>query len=332
MKQVLRKIGIVAGTVVMAGLTAPLIIPLPPLEGTAPPESLADPESRFIRIGSVNVRYKRRGDRMPLFLLLHGYLRTLFSWQHQLESLGEIGTAVAYDRPAFGLSSRPMPGDWSGPSPYGYRAQAEMAVQLIEALGFDRAILIGHAMGARVAALTAMLYPERVERLVLVAPGTPDPGRQAWQRLFMATPQMRRLGPVMLRNRVARQVDEMLEKSWYRPEEIPSETRNEYQALLRVADWDRALWELARATESLEKAIELESLCMPTLVVAGEKDGVAQTDRIIRTAAAIPHAHLALIPESGHAPQEETPAAFADAIREFLATPGTARHARASLG
>lgn len=324
MKQVLRKIGIVAGTVVMAGLTAPLLVPLPPLEGTMPPESLADPESRYIRVGSVQVRYKRRGDRRPLFLMLHGYLRTLYSWQRLFEPLGDIGTAVAYDRPAFGLSSRPMPGDWSGRSPYGYRAQAEMAVQLMDALGFDRAILIGHAMGARVAALTAKLYPERVERLVLVAPEPSGQGRSAWQRLFMSTPQMRRLGPVMLRNRVARQIEAMLQKSWYRPEEIPPETRREYERLFEVNDWDRALWELARASESLEKTLELETLRVPTLVIAGEKDGVAQTENVVRTAATIPHAHLALIPESGHTPQEETPVAFADAIKEFLATPDTA--------
>ncbi len=321
MKQVLRKIGIIAGTVVMAGLTAPLLVPLPPLEGTAPPESLADPESRFVRIGSVNVRYKRRGDRRPLFLMLHGYLRTLHSWHRLFEPIGEIGTGVAYDRPAFGLSSRPMPGDWRGRSPYGYRAQAEMAVQLIDALGFDRAILIGHAMGAHVAALTAKLHPERVDRLVLVAPEPAGPGRRAWQRLFMATPQMRRLGPVMLRNRVTRQIEEMFQKSWYRPEEIPPETRREYLGLFRVNDWDRALWELAQATESLENSLELETLEMPTLVVAGEKDVVAQTERIVRLTASIPHAHLALIPEAGHAPQEETPVAVVDAIKEFLATP-----------
>jgi len=317
----LRKIGIVAGTVAMASLTAPLLVPLPPLEGTVAPESLADAESKFIRLGSVNVRYKHRGERSPVFILLHGYLRTISSWHGIFPSFENIGSAIAYDRPAFGLSSRPMSGEWKGPSPYGYRAQAGMAIQLMDALDVDRAVLIGHGMGARIAALASLLYPQRVQRLVLVAPEPSDRGRPAWQRLFMASPQMRRLGPVLLRNRVARQVEEVLANSWHQPDRIPEEMRREYENLLNVHDWDRGLWELARATESLDKKISLRTLRVPTLVVAGEKDTVADTARIVRIAAAIPHAHLALIPEAGNAPHEETPQAFMDALTEFLAAP-----------
>jgi pimeloyl-ACP methyl ester carboxylesterase len=321
MKQLLRKVGIVAGTVAMASLTAPLIVPLPPLEGTVSPESLADAESKFIRLGSVNVRYKRRGEGSPFFVLLHGYLRTSRSWHGVMASFEEIGSAVAYDRPAFGFSSRPMPGEWRGPSPYGYHAQAAMATQLMDALDVDKATLVGHGMGARIAALTALLYPQRVERLVLVAPEPSDGGRPAWQRLFMASPQMRRLGPVLLRSRVARQVEEMLGNSWQRPERMPPEMRMEFQSILSVHDWDRGLWELARANETLDKTISLKTINVPTLVVAGKKDVIADTERIVRIAAGIPRAHLAVIPEAGNAPHEERPDAFMDAMKEFVAAP-----------
>ncbi len=321
MNQVLRKIGIVAGTVAMASLTAPLLVPLPPLEGTVAPEDLADGESKFIRLGSVNVRYKHRGGHSPFFLLLHGYLRTVYSWHGVFSSFEKIGSVVAYDRPAFGLSSRPMPGEWRGPSPYGYRAQAGMAIQLMDALDIDRAVLIGHGMGARIAALTAILYPQRVQRLVVVAPEPSDRGRPAWQRLFMASPQMRRLGPVLLRNRVGRQVEAVLRDSWIHQDPISQEMRREYENILSVHDWDRGLWELARATESLDKKFSLKDIKVPTLVVAGEKDTVADTGRIVRIAAGIPDAHLALIPEAGNAPHEETPGAFMDAMMEFLSRP-----------
>lgn len=321
MKQLLRKIGIVAGTVAITGLTAPLIVPLPPLEGTVPPESLADPTSKFIQTGRISIRYKRLGEKKPFFLLLHGYLRTLYTWEKVFKPLSEMGSPIAYDRPAFGLTSRPMPGDWKGHSPYGYRAQAEMAIQFMDALELDQTVMIGHGMGAHIAMLAAELFPKRVDRLILVAPNPGDRGRPAWQRLFMATPQMRRLGPVMLRSRVAHQIEDMLHLSWYDPARIPAEMKEEYERLLLVNDWDRALWELARATESLDKVISPENIRVPTLVMAAEKDDGTDTERTIRLAAEIPHAHLALIPETGHAPQEETPLAFVQAIREFLETP-----------
>jgi hypothetical protein len=61
MNKTIRKIGIFAGAVLMTGVTAPLLLPIPPLEGTVPPDELGDSDSRFIRIGSVTVHFKRRG-------------------------------------------------------------------------------------------------------------------------------------------------------------------------------------------------------------------------------------------------------------------------------
>ncbi len=321
MKQFLRKVGIVAGTVLMAGVAAPLLVPLPPLDGTVPPEDLADGQSTFVSLGDIKVHCRRSGNKGSCFLLLHGYLRSIFSWQSVIDSLASLGVAIAYDRPAFGLTTRPMPGEWKGSNPYGYRGQTVMLIQLMDALSVDKAILIGHGMGAGIAALTAQLYPRRVERLVLVAPDPPEQGLPGWQRLFMATPQMRRLGPVLLRGRVMRQIDEMLQRLRQDSPQAALKMKEEYEKILRVNDWDRALWELAHANEPLEKLLSPESLQSPTLVVAGEKDSVDRYERIVRLAARIPHSNLALIPDAVDAPHEETPDAFMEAIKEFLATP-----------
>jgi pimeloyl-ACP methyl ester carboxylesterase len=214
-----------------------------------------------------------------------------------------------------------MPGEWKGPSPYGSKAQAEMAVRTMEALGIEQATLIGHGMGARIAAMTAALCPAMVERLILVGPHPPRTGRPAWQRLFMATPQMKRLGPVLLRNRVSRQIEEIVQGSWLRPDEIPAEMIRDFELLFRTNDWDRGFWELSRASESADKGGLPNNLLMPTLIIAGEKDTIADTASIIRMTAKIQHAHLALIPDSGHAPHEESPGPFLEAVREFLEMP-----------
>ncbi len=321
MKQLLRKIGVVAGTVAMAGITAPLIVPLPALENTVPPESLAGPDCSYMTIGGVNLRFRRSGNRKPIFVLLHGYLRTLYSWGRVFEQLADLGGALAYDRPGFGLTSRPMPGEWKGLSPYGSRAQAEMAIRFMEALGIEQATLIGHGMGARIAAMMAASRPAMVERLILVGPHPPRTGRPGWQRLFMGTPQMKRLGPVLLRSRVARQLEEIVQGSWLHPDEIPAEMIRDFELIFRANDWDRGFWELARASESADKGGLPKNLPMPTLIIAGEKDTIADTKSIIRMTAEIAHAHLALIQDAGHAPHEESPGPFLQAVREFLEMP-----------
>ncbi len=319
MNKIIRKIGIVAGAVVMTGLTAPLLIPIPPLEGTLPPEEVADPDSRFIRLGNVTVHFKRRGKGRPSFVLLHGYLGGTFSWHETLDALAGIGSVMAYDRPAFGLTSRPLPGEFNGPNPYGCEAQARMLVDLMDSLGISQATLIAHGMGCGLAALAALLHADRVEHLVLISPETKRHGRPAWQRLFMATPQMRRLGPVLLRNKVIGQVEELLQKAWHNPALISTEKRDSYYKILRLDDWDRALWELARATLPSPKICPFEKIQVPTLVVTGDDDRVEGTQEIIRLAATIPQAHLAVLPGAGYSPHEEAPQAFFQALEEYLA-------------
>ncbi len=319
MNKTIRKIGVVAGAVLMTGLTAPLLVPIPPLDGTVPPEEVGDPDSRFIRIGGLTVHFKRRGKGNPVFLLLHGYLGGTFSWNQIMDPLAEIGTAVAYDRPAFGLTSRPMPGEWKGPNPYGYDAQVKLLVELMDSLEIREAAVIGHGMGCGLAALAAHKHPDRVTHLVLVSPETTGRARPAWQRILMATPQMRRLGPVLLRNQVIGQVEELLQKGWHNPSLVSPEKRDSYYRVLRVNDWDRALWELARAVRPMQSACPLERIQTPLLVVTGEDDRIEGAGEIIRLAAQIPQAQLAVLPDAGYSPHEEAPGAFLQALTEYLA-------------
>ena len=101
----------------------PLLVPVPPLPDTVPPEQLADPDSRFLDVGGLRLHYKRLGTGKQAVLLLHGFASSTFSWREVMAPLSEDHTVVAYDRPSSGLTDRPLPGDGSGESPYGPRAQ-----------------------------------------------------------------------------------------------------------------------------------------------------------------------------------------------------------------
>lgn len=68
----LRGLGIGLLVLLFLLLVSPFLVPVPPLEGTVPPEALADPDSRFVEINGLNVHYKMRGAGEPVFVLLHG--------------------------------------------------------------------------------------------------------------------------------------------------------------------------------------------------------------------------------------------------------------------
>ena len=137
------RIGIaIAAFIVTALLVVPLVWPVPPLEDTLPPTSLAGPDSLFIEIDGVSVHYEAWGippasDSIDTaFVLLHGFGASTFSWREVAGPLSERMPVVAFDRPAFGLTERPL--SWTGANPYSPETQAELTVKLMDELGIDR--------------------------------------------------------------------------------------------------------------------------------------------------------------------------------------------------
>ncbi len=288
------------------------------MEGTRPPEALADPDSRFVEALGLRVHYKERGRGEPVFVLLHGFGASTFSWREVMGPLGQTGRAIAFDRPGFGLTSRPMPGQWTGRSPYSTEVQVDLTVALLDAWGVERAVLVGNSAGGTVALLVALAHPERVRALVLVdAAIYTRGGAPSWLRPLLATPQMRRLGPFLLRA-FPSQGESLLRLAWHDPGKITPEVLEGYRKPLQVENWDRALYELTVATAVPDLALRLQEVRVPTLVITGDDDRIVPTEESVRLARELPNAQLAVLQACGHVPQEECPGPFLEAVGRFL--------------
>ncbi|HSO27736.1 MAG TPA: alpha/beta hydrolase [Anaerolineales bacterium] len=100
----------------------------------------------------------------PLVLLLHGFPEFWFGWRRQIEALAAAGyRVVAPDQRGYNLSDKPR-----GVAAYQVDRLAEDVIGLIDALGRERAVVVGHDWGAAVAWHTAICYPERLEKLVIL--------------------------------------------------------------------------------------------------------------------------------------------------------------------
>jgi pimeloyl-ACP methyl ester carboxylesterase len=298
---------------------APFLIPVPPLEGTVAPEQLADADSRFLDVNGLRVHYKIAGQGEPTLVLLHGFGASIFSWREVMEPLAEVGTVIAFDRPAFGLTARPMPGEWSGENPYSPEAQADLTVALLDGLAVERALLVGHSAGGTIAVLTSLRHPERVEALVLVDPAIyTEGGTPVWLRALLSTPQMRRLGPLLVRS-IVRWGEAVIRIAWNDPDRIAPEILSGYNKPLQVDNWDRAVWELVLASHPLGLGTQLDEIRIPVLVITGDHDRVVPTGESVRLAAELRNAELVVIPDCGHVPHEERPRQFLRAVTDFLA-------------
>lgn len=299
----------------------PFVVPVPELEGLVPAQTFVEADSKFIEINSVNIHYKEAGAGARTFILLHPFGGSTFSWREVMDDFAEMGRVIAYDRPAFGLTERPMPDeeDWLE-NPYGMKANIEILRSLMDEFGVEKAVLVGNSAGGGLAAAFGLEYPERVEALVLVDPGVGGgrgPQFPAWAMPVMWTPQMRHIGPLLMRDYLER-LPRTIEREWYDASKLTDEIRREYLKLLRIEDWDRAFYELTFAPAYPELRPLLPNLGVPTYVIAGQEDRLIRSWYFEAVASEIPGAQLTLIPQCGHVPQEECPAEFMRAVNHYL--------------
>jgi pimeloyl-ACP methyl ester carboxylesterase len=318
MKKILRGIGIGIGILILLLLIAPFLIPVPPLEDTLPVEELTDPDSQFIEVNGLRVHYKTYGQGEPVFILLHGFGASLFSWREVTGPLSQYGTVIAYDRPAFGLTERPL--EWEGENPYSPQSQVALVIGMMDQLNIERALLVGNSAGGTISILTALQYPERVQALILVdAAVYAGGGAPTWVRPLLKTPQMQHLGPLFARQIESRGM-EFIELAWHDPPKITPDVIEGYRKPLRVENWDKALWQMTLASRESNLPEKLDEIRQPTLVITGDDDRIVPTEQSLRLAEELPDAELCVISQCGHLPHEECPDEFMQAFTDFLQT------------
>ena len=322
MKRFWKFLGIIVLAVALILLIVPLLYPVAPLTGTVPERELADPDSRFVEVNGVTVHYKEMGQGEPVVILLHGFGASEYSWREVMEPLSRSGRVIAYDRPAFGLTERPMEGNWTGTNPYSVQGNVELLDRLMDELGVDKAILVGNAAGGDVAAAYAIEHPERVQGLVLVDPaigkGSRGPVPQ-WAISLMASPQIRNLAPLLVRTIAGDMGNDTIRMAWHDPSRIDPEVYEGYRRPLKADNWDKALYEFTIAGNPVNYSNLLANLTMPVLVVSGDDDRIVPTDQSMQLSREIPGAELVVLKDCGHVPQEECPDQFMTSMQAFLA-------------
>ncbi len=323
----------------------PLVVPVPPAPNTSPLATLAG-NADYLEVAGVNLhvqRYPYAGEaepigaplpsasapagEAPLFLLIHDYAFGAYTFERLGPELATYGPAVAFDRPGFGLTERPLPTGGRYPNgfdPYTSAAQVQLTVGLLDALGAQQAVLVGSGMGGRVALEVALAHPERVAGLVLIeTPAFLSEGRAApgW---FLNSPQMRKLGPVFLRQLAEGPGEQLLVNAFHDPEAVTDHIRAQHALTTTVDDWDRALWEVSRVGQPPELEGRVQAVRAPTLVVAGEGAASYPLEDAAQLAAELARAELVTLTECGRVPQLECPDQLMSVMADWLTSTGLA--------
>ncbi|CCU84541.1 MAG: alpha/beta fold hydrolase [Mesotoga sp.] len=308
---------VIAVSLLSVVLIAPFLIPVRDLEGTVNPILLAEEDSMFVNIKNINIHYKSAGEGSTLVLLLHGFGASTFSWREVIGPLAEEYFVVAFDRPGFGFTSRPLGEDLEIFNPYSMEGQVELTVSLIEYLGYEEAILIGNSAGGLTALEVAASYPQKVKGLVLVdAAVYTNDADNPFFKLLTNTPQGRHLGPLVSRAFLGNSRN-LLDLAWYDTGKLTPDILEGYEKPLKAENWDRALWELTLARKPYDYS-KIPIIHVPSLVITGENDKIVPIEDSVRLAKELPLARLSIIPDTGHLPHEESPWEFLEIVMPFL--------------
>jgi pimeloyl-ACP methyl ester carboxylesterase len=265
----------------------------------------------------------------PALLLLHGLGCDHSTWDPVIDALARRYTVIAPDLLGHGQSAKPR-------ADYSIGGYANGMRDLLTVLGIETVTVVGHSLGGGVAMQFAYQFPERTERMVLVAPGGigPDvtPGIRAvtlpffQQWMGLATlPGVRQLNRAALRGlsrsgiprtRDLGEVADILES--FRD---PAARAAIAHVVRACVDWRGQIITMA------DRAYLTSA--MPMCVIWGTEDSVIPVSHAEIARAIAPGADVELIEDAGHFPHKDHPERFVRLVNDFVRTTQPSVHDRA---
>lgn len=254
----------------------------------------------IIEAGDASLYVESDGAGTPPIVFVHGGTGSHQHWMLQVAALRGSYRCVTYDARGFGRST-------GAPHVRGIDGHAEDLLAVVDGLGIERAVLVGHSMGGYAVSGVARDHPERVVGLVMVDTpfGLPTSALAAWARDMI----------------------------------VRLEAGFDVVAACTAPDFARRRPDLAFLLESIVRGnprrdgprgldayhqmvatppADLTGWRVPTLFVVGEHDALTVPDLIKATAAAVPGARVITITDAGHSPNVEQADAFNRALVGFV--------------
>lgn len=266
----------------------------------------AGPAAKDVEVHGFKLHYLEAGSGPPV-ILLHGLGGDGSRWAPNIAPLAQRFHVFALDQIGFGASDKPLANYHTG-------MLAEFLAGFMDAVGVEKAALVGNSMGASVATYFAVHYPTRVDKLVLAdgagyrgaprtAPPTPEQQHRSWIQNGVTLDETREFFRIMWFDK-SRVTDEVVEAG--------------LRARLGSAWAIGQIQESGRLGRGGVSEEEMRRIAAPTLIVWGAQDELADPASADRLARDIPGAKKVLIEQCGHLPQLEQPEEFNRLVTAFL--------------
>jgi 3-oxoadipate enol-lactonase len=249
-------------------------------------------------INQIQYHYEDRGQGLPV-VFLHGYPLSGAIWQPVFELLDGSYRLIAPDLRGHGSTQAP-------PGVYSMELIASDVTALMDILGIEKAVMVGHSMGGYAAMAFARLYPARLAGLGLIA-----------TRAGADTPEVRsdRLGTAQ--EVLQKGVESVADSMPARLTAVPALIASVSELILQMEPQGIA-GALRGMAERADSMAILKTLQVPAMVIAGDRDRIVPLEEARQMAALIPDCRLVTVSGAGHLPMLENAEETAVAIKGLL--------------
>ena len=252
------------------------------------------------RINGASLWYDVRGQGEPL-LLHHGYTASRVNWMPVAERLETRYRVILMECRGTGQSEHT-------PDGYTLAQYAADVVGMLDHLGIDKVTFAGHSMGGGIGYLLALDHPERLKRLILMAPIPADGVGEITPELREQRLEERRRGDreaILERYRAMRFRDDVETEAWF-------EDRAEHILSVSEGHFERG----AESMQELDVVDRLGELHIDTLMIAGAVDSLLIPNLL--DFMRLPNATLEVLSRAGHEIAVHEPQRVAEAISSFM--------------
>ncbi|WP_035985202.1 alpha/beta fold hydrolase [Leptolyngbya sp. KIOST-1] len=278
------------------------------------------PQHGFLTTNGVRLHYVSQGQG-PLIVFLHGFPEFWYSWRHQLNAFADRYTCVALDLRGYNDSDKP-----DGVEAYRLDVLVEDVRGSMDALGYDRMVLVGHDWGGAIAWAFAYAYPKRLQSLITL--NIPHPAKfaeglrtpqQLLKSSYIGLFQLPLLPELLLQAGDYWLIEQALRGMAIDKTVFSDADLHAYKtaaakpgALTAMLNYYRA----AVLSGQLQQSWGV--LDVPTLMIWGEDDAALGKELSFGTDAYVRDLQLHYIPHCSHWVQQERPQQVNALMRDFL--------------
>lgn len=265
----------------------------------------------FTKIRGVQVYQEDYPCKRPngkTVVLIHGYLSSLFSFRKLIPFLTESFRVLALDLHGFGRSEKSIR------FTYSLENYARLIIDILKWHGLKRAVLCGHSMGGQIALRVALLAPDQVDGLILLA-SSGYLGRPSRRLVYLSYLPFFRWW--LRRSFNEQRLIDTLKSVVYDAVQIDEQMIAGYQAPFLEKSIFSSLIRLLRHRDGDLTEEELKRVTVPVLLIWGVEDAILPLEVGRRLQRDIPRSQLVILKKTGHLVPEEAPEKVFWEIRRF---------------